>query len=972
MAIAALEEHVLSPEYFHEERYTLPLPGTWKSNPIATQYAPAEGPAVADKGESLAGRTSPAPDRTDTDDIGNTPPPTTSNISVSSSNIRLRKIPGSVLSASLLKVPPRAFRYEISLVKPPKLDTRPKFLQHVESLLKQYPGREGIQKCAEVVIDTMRNSSNVDKAERATDTLIQACKAVGDRAHTIKAYERYVPLLREVLLRVPGNRELYEDLHAPEAALECLTIAKHKSEDEKAIEEALKAAVDIFCYNCSVSTLSTRPVIQKLARNLPGVLYWAGMWKETVQVCKRVEKLKLAAVKSNTAAYGIMADHKLEDYGRVLYRYYNKYAEATTYFQDVVVMALDSSLRLRTVDSSENVLKRAAKLAEESNGAHKVKVEWAMRLLTFQWSTTRNLGETKILFDRLLRLSSVIDRPAELYYAIGQYCIEAGEDETALQYLIRLSTDLDIDPGLKGRGNLALGAAMKGDWDAVGAFLRSFLKEARLHLRLQDGEADTFRNTLSKLFPPIFKLYARAHDVQETKSYLRSLLHEGLKLHPYASNVMIHKFAEAQDMDSIDRWLEFVRPMGIQADSATFNSILTSLRDEARLPFNDLYALVKKTTAQASSFPDSVTYSILRESALRMTKGRPIAFSRRMADIKRLGLLGESEKNHEDYMMAMRYQLAHGNYRQVLTTYHDLVTEHRSHVTPELLAMAVQACLNISSDQARDTAIVLLSEGKKNGIDIGQGLARLLIWEAEDPSLENHDYKSVLRQNAALCHEHGFRMPMSLINHISTILMNRGNNLRARAFWQYWVAKNKVSREDLTMADLNVLARMQFLEHNMKGIEAVMETLSLNKIMPDTKFYQNLVRERQFAKREMYKGVPAIAKDQYFAFLDSCLHTVKRQRAALRERSQAAGAKLLQIVGDAADAETALPVQQQREFKSRRPLSLNSKLKDIVNESFDDIDRGLDDGPLDSPSPPVITEESVRSQVPAKVGYYNG
>ncbi|OBT64227.1 hypothetical protein VE03_06861 [Pseudogymnoascus sp. 23342-1-I1] len=752
----------------------------------------------------------------------------------------------------------------------------------------------GIESAASAFFESFQNGLYIGKEpgrheSQLSKRLVSACGQLFDACQKHNSVGVYVPVIQKLLSLGPVEEDLFYELHAPEVIAYLLEIKTRKEGEDQGYLEALHSASSMYMTEFSSKRLETaHPQMRHL-----GVLLCAKATKEQLYELTDSIYWRMSAIPSDEAPscvdYLILANHGMGHHKSVLHyfrRFYVLTEPSKFELDEVVGAALDSCLRRNALGQAEDVVRTGAEMAR--SGGFKMRAEWPMKVLGQHWRSTRDLASTRALFGRLETLVDCIDLPQALYSAIIQFCVEDGKDDQANAYLDQHTSINNGTASLRTCGHLALSKAMKEDWEGVE---RSFetMKPLLVNQKAKEQHA--------QVFAPIFKLYTKSHSVAESEQFVRKAMDEyGLVPNIYVSNIMVGKYAEANEIDSIPRWLETMRPLGIIPDAVSFNAMLTHYRDEWTIPFTSLLHLCHKMKDISPTLLDQCTAVILRESAIRETKGDRFAFTRFSRQIEHLRRGEEDADGGLDFYPSMREAMAKGSPLKTLRIYHSALKRTQIHIPPAMFALAIQAAIEsrLSEDTSISALLPLVSSAKERGIDISLGMARLLMHQLEDSSLGYMDLHSVLRKNTLLFADHGLAMPMAVATKVASVFSQRGLNRDALALWEYYAACNGISRDLTDLSSLTVLMRVHIALENVDGVRWVMDTLEQNGVVPSRRFMVGIklgianLRKGRGERGGRMRGV-----------LEEVLGEVRLMRERHGTEGRRVGGRLLDILSEA-------------------------------------------------------------------------
>lgn len=885
VAIAALEEHVLSPEYFSstEERQLLPPAGTWRSESISTHYAhevpahtPAPPPVITPK------HILPAPAATRPSDV--VPPPSWLN-SIKAKSAEVPAI-SSINSAT---------RTASSLLLSGRLSDT---LQSIN-----------------VVLDLVQKHVKPGEAYFP----YKICNDIYEQCVQQSNIHAYLPLLQE-LFRGPVSEIDYCRLHAPATALHLLRLrASQTGAEDNA--KYMQAAISIFLKRFKPSTVTAvceeikrgdvrdtvllgRKYMDELASILPAAAFEAQLWEKTVEVCKTITKSPEIRTPASATVYNILANHEMGNDYEVIKIFRSDFATSkpsSRYHNRVVTAALESAFKQRRVSVAEDVVVIAAEKARE--GGFRMGVTLFNKVLGHQWRRSKDLAKTKAFFERLEAFVDVLNTPEALYCTMMQICIEAGDEASAWSYFdkqVSVSEDIALTVQLRTSGHLALASSIRGDWVEARDLLFDLISTA---------EKPAERKVVSEVFPPIFKLFAARHSADDTETFLKEFLKQGLQLHSYAFNIMINKFASEMDMNSINRFLLEAPQQGIaKPDATTFNSILSSLRDEWALPFEDLFTIVREMKNKDAAMVDGITFNILRDQLIRDARGNRMHFSRHLRRLENLlpGHGDTGSHSPESDLEIMRAVIAKGSNVKALKHYDYVFSDPEAHISPNVFGLAIKACLDMGSSNTMDVAMQMLADAKERGVDISQGVTRLLLWRIEDPNSgwKKGHLKAHIHGMMSTLTEQGIEVSINVIVHMGNLLCDRGAHDKALGIWEEYMADGKVEQRGVSISCLTMLLRANLQTRSTEGLQWIMQTISMNKLTPDKSFMTQLKFGRRNVKKALFESEGKVESHREFlAVLEAMYERLKAQRASQVKKSSSATARLMGIMQEAVEAE---------------------------------------------------------------------
>jgi len=775
--------------------------------------------------------------------------------------------------------------------------------------LKTDDSRVGIETATAIFLNCLRHGLQIGNVPGRVDVqltkrLVNASGQIFDACQKHGCIGSYIPVLQKLLSLDPVEESVYYELHAPEAIAYILKRSKsRKHTEDKEYIDTLKTASNIYVAKFCQQPAMANQQMGDLAKLLCAETCKVELYDLTLQICRRAMAIPNEEPHA-CVNFLILAEHGKGHHKEVIKRFRYSFVLTEPFkpdFYAIVNAALDSCLQLERLDRAEEVVCISAEMARSSGFL--IRADWATKVLGKHWRSTRNISSTRALFDRLETFMDCIDIPHTLYSAIIQFCIEDGKDDLAHLYLDKhvMATGTGA-PSLRTRGHLALSSAMKGDWEDV---------ENRFSAMISSVSDKNIKLEISRVFTPVFKLFAKSHDVRETEQFIKKFINEyGVSINSYASNIMVDKYAEAKEIDSIAQWFEFVRPLGVKPDTTTFNAMLSGLRDEWGFFFHDLLRLCRDMQTTNAEPLDDFTVSILREAAIRETKGDRFAFIRFLNMIKSLRIA--HKKDSLEFWESMREAMGKGSPLKAIRIFKAALRETNLHIPPRMLGLAVQAALETDMDGGVDTAVRLLEEGRRRGIEISAAMVRLLMYQLNGHTLSNDAIHRVLEDNTVLFAKQGLTIPMGVVTHVASILCQQNLHANALDVWKFYAAQNGLLRESVDISSLTVLLRIQIGLESTGGVAWVIETLCQNKILPNQKF-TSMLREGYKDARQRVRGehrsqrlcVDSVISDKdrdFHQLLQDSLNLILSRRRQHLKECKAAEGKLMDIMVEAVKA----------------------------------------------------------------------
>jgi hypothetical protein len=694
--------------------------------------------------------------------------------------------------------------------------------------------------------------------------LLDACILLAQKCDSNDMLDVFIPVLSKILsCGQPIDEESLYKLNAGRAIDRLLDQSGYMHADHQGVVNVhkLKHAVTIFIAKTREKPKPLPMELREVGLRLCTATLRAHLYELTEAVYWRLLCARTDVTASEVECL-ILAEYRRAFWGQVLH-HFSKYFSGTVPNQNqfcvVVDAAIDSALELRSTSTAEEILSTASKMARDGN--LRTSTKWPLRILGQHWRTARDLHSTQALFDRLEHSTKQTSHSQAMYSAMIQFCIEAGCESEAQQYLERLQqlgTGDTMD--VRTYGHLALAKAMKNDWAGVEAdfrFMRKFAKgSTREH---------------SDVFVPILKLFIASHDIGQVEDFVRLYL-EKLDVAPnqYILNIIVDAYCKAGELSNIPRWINYVQQRGIRVDAVTFNTILSRCRKQWAAKPDDLFQLYKETKKRTGPIFDSTTVQILRRAA---TSSATPCRAAKLIRQARLPANVQCEKLEAD----MRRALERGDNAKVLKSY-KFAMESRKPISQEGFSIAVRASIRSAADDNLTSTVKLIIDARSHGFDVLPSIARLLLHQVNTSKCNGEELVALVNHTLVEFKKRGLAVTLSIASKVISELVDRGRPEEALGFWKTLANYDHVARQPIDLILLTVLLRAHIMLSDLTGIKWVMTVLVENNILPDKQFRLVVKRARQEARRFLNAQPGSFSAMQHFEVLDECMRLVVAQR----------------------------------------------------------------------------------------------
>lgn len=603
----------------------------------------------------------------------------------------------------------------------------------------------------------------------------------------------------------------------------------------------------------------------------------------------------------NRSVHHLMtALYKQESYKKVI-KLFRRFSSNTRPKQGIFYtmgdIVIESSLKVRRLDLAEEALATLAKMSED--GEVQCSTTWFLKVLGSDWRTHRDISRTRALFERLAPHFHVAALPQAPYGIIIQFCIEAGDEAAARSYYdyrLEKAQGQPTENELRIYGHFAYAKAMRNDWTGV--------KEDFRKMR----ELSPDKHEFSASFTPILKLFAKSHPVNETEEFLRTFVeHQYVALTPYMSTTMINKYAEAKEIDSILRWLDYMISVRSPADPMFFNAIIHNCRKKWKFSFHETYNLflkVRKMGGSAAKFINMDTVSILRRAAIAGA-GKNIAGAVRSLNRLKLDQPLRIPVDSESVQELMATALAKGDPGRALRIYE----RAQNNIVPldaACISTAVKASLQVDPNDIH-TAASLLRKSQTDGRDISVAVSMIFNHQL---SYQYHDTKHIrvqemARDTVAALEDRGITVSVRMITHTTHTLVNQGQYRQAIEFWNS-ISHSQKTPTSLDLPTLTVLLRAYIGVRDCVGIEWAIQMLSINSLVPDELFKRPLKAALREIRKLLEANECGYSDRQFYNVVKNALKSVSAMRFEAIKDKEDVKIKTIKIMEKAIEIERTL------------------------------------------------------------------
>jgi len=708
-------------------------------------------------------------------------------------------------------------------------------------------------------------------------------------------------------------------------------LEKHKEASsilEKDTQAYLHKACVLYLTNFKRKPEKGSQRVQALGKVLCAETCRRGLFTMTEEIYWRMDKF-LAGAPNEAIHFLITASHGLGKHKKVQ-KYFERFYLTTSpdqlQFYKVIDLVMDSVLKFQGTEPAETTLLSVLQMAEREGLL--ISTTSILKVLGDHWKTYRDIIKSKDLFNRVEYLLHVSRHPQAVYGAIIQFCVEAGDEASALSYYEILRKHHEPTPAdIRIYGHFAYAKAMKGDWVGVrGEFLR-----------MKKMTTPDYHREHSAAFTHILRMFVQSHTTSETEDFIRESVEEfDLKITPYISNTMIDKYLQVKEIDSVSRWIDYTHSVGCSVDPAFFNTFLKNLHRTWNLNFEQVWAVyqsVRKLGIWTGSFINKETLSTLRDIAISDCGSDTENLFEKLNHVHLYVPVNADRRNN--IRAAMSAALSSRDNIGVLKLYKGALREGIP-LSQGTVSIALKASLALYPNNIDATAC-LLEWSQEQGQDIYHSLSTLFTHQIsqmkDDTTVSGHQIMEMTRKTVSALESRHIQVPTRIITSTMSVLTKRGYFYDAINFWDSISHRPNSSPIPLDLETLTVLLQAFIGLRDPVGLRWVLQMLQAKDINPDKRFSRILLIGRKAAKEQFDANPPRGALStspigRWILNLRYALDVVQGMKKDAGKEREAVKFKAIEIM------EKADLVQRQRDREST--MVTNTAYKgnhDVVNRS---------------------------------------
>jgi hypothetical protein len=206
------------------------------------------------------------------------------------------------------------------------------------------------------------------------------------------------------------------------------------------------------------------------------------------------------------------------------------------------------------------------------------------------------------------------------------------------------------------------------------------------------------------------------------------------------------------------------------------------------------------------------------------------------------------------------------------------------------------------------------------GCDILQSISAVFVQQMknlnEDPDMETSHVGELARNTMSAFEDCGIGIPVEVVTHTASFLERRGQFREAIDLWNSMSRRLGLQTSSFDLATLTVLLKAYIGLHDANGVLWVVKMLSMNKLIPDTRF-RLLLKNTRRETAHLLESTQA--SDRMRRFFDTILDTMQRVdllRADWIVDKKTVRDKTIMIMQDAIDAQARSANVRPALFKS--------------------------------------------------------
>ena len=748
-------------------------------------------------------------------------------------------------------------------------------------------------------------------------------------------------------------------LFHPEAIIDRLLDRYHSSSDILGLE-SLRKACSIFLTKFKGEPRPLSKRLQFQGERLCAKTCDSGMYDLTLNLYSRLQSGQEERTMSAAAAGPLVIATHMKGSHKKVFHYFIKFLKTTPdqlQFSNVGSTAFESILKTGRIDRAEQALIAAQDTAKKIGLP--MSTTWLLKVLGTDWRTHQNLEQTKGLFDRLKPCLAIVQHPQAAYGAMIQFSIEANDEPLAHHYYEEMRQSYPPVPGdVRIYGHFAFAKAKRNDWLGV--------KDDFLRMKIT-SPGSAYAQELASSFTPILKLYGQCHSIADTEDFIRFFMDDiGIRLTTNLMNLMVDFYGTAKEIDSLARWIDFAAAAACPFNAATFNTILNKCSESWDFSFWDTYRLYDsmcQLSPRHSRFVDEDTLPILRRLAMLKAPSHE-ELLRRLAVLKKTRRICVDTFDNKTVLRSMAVTMAKNNPIATLKVY-KIAQRDRILLNIKHLHLAVRASLRLYPNNAEET-LQYIRDAQQMGIDVSGAIAIIIVHQmtamCEEGNNDSRPVTELLQRTITTLEGSGLTVSPIVVSQAISALQKRGHYRLCIDVWTSLSRRLNIEPSSIDLATLTVLLQVYIGLEDHLGIQWVINTLSANKLCPDSRMRRYLRNTRRTTINLMQQGQYPDKIHSFLDALDEAIETTRLMREEALEDRKEVKSKTIQIIEKAIADEEDAAGHALSSYDLIEKHETETLSKSYSNSpTIDDVDRWTDsarDGyrEMDLPSPPVLVE----------------
>ncbi|KAI9696449.1 MAG: hypothetical protein M1836_005727 [Candelina mexicana] len=514
------------------------------------------------------------------------------------------------------------------------------------------------------------------------------------------------------------------------------------------------------------------------------------------------------------------------------------------------------------------------------------------------WRATRNLGQTKDVFEGMRSWSSDYEHTVSSYNAIISICVEAGREAEAREYLQEMIKDRGLQADLQTQGHFMLSEALKNNWSVVVTMLDYIYDKSRGGMT--SGDAKALLLTVNRLL----KEHLKYHTARETEDFLWNIIEK----HDFVPNkatseIIVIGHVKSGDLASVFSWIKSVRKYGLKLDSAMSSAMFKHYWRTNRVSHQRLWYIYNNLKFIDKGLVSDQFLNVMRDAiSYDLRKRRPEARDSNVI-AGRLVSLGRERVNPAIYdrKFTQRQMLLAMSLKNPLKAVqiYEASKARGLPLNSADLEIAVECSIRANRGSF-DAAVELLQSAQKDDMNIQGALTPILIHGTYRRQKKGEELTGTAIEFYNMLEENNIRIKHHVAVSTANRLINRGDPRAALDLLSKVSRLPLAEKEPLDIVGMTIFLRAYAALKDLVGVEWVVRTVFQRKLRVDHWFLKTLknVKKPIWAmKRTLLEGSDAFSNClRLLELLDIWILEVRQKMVELNDEAKRQGKALVQVV----------------------------------------------------------------------------